>query len=405
MKNWLRKSARACATISLLASAELLAQTELPVPASAAASKSPAIALLDARDAPEWQGWLKEAGWQIVVPAGLADNASIDTRVQALAAATQAAVKSSTVDPARVYIAGRGEAATAVFYAISRMPDAWAAGLALGGSPTAAVNTDRIFAANFTDTPVLWVRSGAGDEALAARLKSQGLNIEWRSPEGLTNGAVFDWLSHHRHDEFPISIDCETNSPTFADCFWIHVVKFDPAEKNDVLPSTHLSPGSGAALDLGGFGFKPEDPGPGVLISYLPEKYHGPLKMGDRIVELDGKPLENGKQYVELMAQATSERRVMIMIQRGKDRLRVESRIVLPVRDPIVTARVQAHWDAENKSIEIISRAIDEMRVTVPAEWLPAGLAWNGLTLENVSKPGCVQLSINQEILHAAECR
>lgn len=404
MKNWLRKSVRAWPTISLLACAALSAQSELPVPAAAAPAKSPAIALLDPRDAPEWQAWAKEAGWRIVVPANLSANASLDARAQALAAAAQEAVKSSGVDPARIYIAGRGEAGTAVFYAISRIPDAWAAGLALGGSLAAALNTDRIFAANFTNTPVLWVGGAAGDQALAAKLKAAGLNLEWRSPAGLTNAAVFEWLSHQTRDEFPLTIDCETNSPNFASCYWIHVTKFDPAERNDVLPSTHLSPGSGAALDLGGFGFKPDDPGPGVVVSYLADKYRGPLKMGDRIIELDGKPLENARQYVDLMAKTTSEKRVIVMIQRGKDRVRLETSIVLPVRDPIVTARVEARYDAETRGIEIVSRSITEMRVTVPRQWLPANLAWNGLTLEDISQPGCIQLSVDKEILHAAEC-
>lgn len=389
----------------MLALAPLWSQTEIPVPAAAGAAKTPAIALLDPADQAQWQPWAKEAGWKIVTPANLAEGASIDARVQALAAAVQEAVKSSGVEAARVYIAGRGEAASAVFYAISREPDAWAAGLALGGSPAQAIDTDRVFAANFTNTPVLWLGAAAGDEALAKKLKAAGLNVEWRSPTGLTNAVVFQWLAQHARDEFPAGVDCETNSPNFGSCYWIRMTKFDPAERNDVLPSTHLSPGSGAALDLGGFGFKPDDAGPGVLISFLPEKYHGPLKMGDRIIELDGKPLENAQAYMDLMAKSTAERRTIAMIQRGKERVRVETRIVLPVRDPVVTARVQARYDAETKGIDIVSRSVTEMRVTIPPQWVPANLAWNGLTLEDITKPGCIALSIDKELLHAAECK
>ena len=55
---------------------------------------------------------------------------------------------------------------------------------------------------------------------------------------------------------------------------------------NDVLPSTRLQGSNGAALNLGGFGYKPDDPGPGVLVSMLPDKYSGPLKMGDRIAKV-----------------------------------------------------------------------------------------------------------------------
>ena len=119
----------------------------------------PAIALLDAADAAQWQNWTRELGWQVIAPEG-ANIPNIDARVQALATAVEAAIQNGSVDPARVYIAGRGDAAAAVFYAISRIPDLWAAGAALGGSPKAALDTNRIFAANFTNVPVLWVSWG-----------------------------------------------------------------------------------------------------------------------------------------------------------------------------------------------------------------------------------------------------
>ncbi|HWC96573.1 MAG TPA: hypothetical protein VG456_07485, partial [Candidatus Sulfopaludibacter sp.] len=98
-------------------------------------------------------------------------------------------------------------------------------------------------------------------------------------------------------------------------------------------------------------------------------------------------------------------KRVTVMIQRGKDRLRLETRIVLPVHDPVVTARVQAKYDLETKGIDIVSRTVTEMKVTIPAHWVPAVLSWNGLTLEDISKPGCLDLTMEKEILHAAVCQ
>jgi len=404
LRNWPRKSVLACATISLLAAAR--AQSDLPVPtATAAPGKSPAVAVLDPAELEQWRNWTREVGWKVIAPAGLAPNAAIDTRVQAVALAVGQAVTDGTVDAAHIYVAGRGEAAAAVFYTISRIPDLWAAGIALGGSPKAAVNSDRIFAANFTHAPVLWVSSGAGDAALAANLKNAGINMEWRAAAGLTNGVVFDWLLQHSRDQFPSTIDCETNSPTFGNCYWVQMTKFDPNERNDVLPSTHLSAGNGAALDLGGFSAKMDDPSPGLLIAKLPEKYNGPLKVGDRLLELDGKPIENARGYLDMMAKVTEEKRVAVMIQRGKDRQRLETRIVLPVRDPVVTARVQGKYDPETKGIDIVSRTVTEMKVTLPEAWLPAVISWNGLTLENITKPGCLLLSMEKEILHAAVCQ
>jgi len=142
-----------------------------------------------------------------------------------------------------------------------------------------------------------------------------------------------------------------------------------------------------------------------VLIGYLADKYNGPLKLNDRIVALDGKPLENAKQYQGLMEKMTEDRPVVVTVQRGKERIRLETRVVLPARDAGVTARVHAQYLSAEKEIQIVSRTVTEMRVTVPAEWVPASLSWNGLTLESIKERGCWTLSMQKEILHAEKCK
>ncbi len=417
-RDWSRKSVPGCGTISrcgrapllragllgVLAWGRLAAQTpaELPRPA-VSATKTPAIALIDAADAAQWQTWAQGVGWSVIAPSGTA--AAIDLRVQALAAAVQEAIQKGGVDPGHVYLAGRGEAAAGVFYAISRVPDLWAAAVALGGSPQPAIDTDRIFTANFTNVPVLWVSGGANDEGLAGQLKAAGLNLEWRAASATNNAAIFEWLSKRRRDEFPAEIDCETSAPGFARCYWIQMDKFDVNERNDVLPSTQLKAGSRAGLDLGGFGYKLDDPGPGILVSFLPEKYGGPLKMGDRIMALDGKPIENGRQYAENMSMAVEEKAVVAAVQRGKERIRMETRIVLPRRDPVITARVEAQYLPQDKEIQIVSRTVKEMRVTIPPHWAEGTkLFWNGLSLEKIEAPGCWVLTVDKELLRAARC-
>jgi predicted esterase len=393
-RSWPGKSVLACGIISLLA----------PVAAAAQATpaKSPAIVLVDGADAAQWQTWTKDLGWQVIAPA-VNPNPNPDLRVQALASAVEAAIRDAGVDPARVYLAGRGDAAAVVFYAISRVPDLWAAGIALGGSPKPAVDTNRLFAANFTNVPVLWIGESGG-QALAEKLKSAGLNLEWRLAKGIANADVFEWLAHQQRDQFPAAIDCETNSPTFARCYWIRMTKFDASERNDVLPSTRVAGGSGAALDLGAFGYDANDPGPGVPVSSLPKSYSGPLKVGDRILALDGKPIQDARQFVETMEQIVEEKPAVAMVQRGKERIRVETRIVVPKRDAAVTARVQAQYSPADKEIQIISRTVTEMRVTVPPAWAPAKLYWNGLSLEELKAPGCYVLTVEKELLHASPC-
>src|SRR5438105_899311 len=235
-RSWPNGFAHAC-VISLLGGV-LLAQPP----------KTPAIALVDGADAVQWQNWTRDLGWRIIAP-DTAPNTPIDQRVLALAAQVEAAIKGGAVDPARVYLAGRGDAAATVFYAISRVPDLWAAGAAVGGSPKPAIDTGRVFAANFTNVPVLWV-SGEEGKALADKLKAAKLNLEWRSvSSGGTAAAVIEWLAAHRRDPVPQEVDCETNSPQFARCYWIQMTKFDAAERNDVLVSTRVAVATGGALD------------------------------------------------------------------------------------------------------------------------------------------------------------
>ena len=372
--------------------------------AQPASQKPAAIALVDGADAVQWQKWVQETGWKVIAPQG-APSANSDQRVLALAAQVEAEIKAGSVDPARIYLAGRGDAAAMVFFTISRVPDLWAAGAAIGGSPKPAIDSGRIFAANFTNVPVLWV-SGEEDRPLAERLKAANLNLEWQSAaQGGSATAVIQWLGRHQRPAFPPDVDCETNSPQFARCYWVQLTKFDAAERNDVLPASRIAGGSGASLDLGGFGFKLDDAGPGVLVGYLADKYNGPLKLNDRIVALDGKPLENAKQYQAVMEKMTEERSVVVTVQRGKERIRLETRVVLPARDAGVTARVHAQYLPAEKEIQIVSRTVTEMRVTVPAEWVPASLSWNGLTLESIKEPGCWTLSMQKEILHAEKCK
>jgi predicted esterase len=406
---------RACATISLLLAwpfGAQAAQTQPPAaPAQppAAQSRTPAIALLDADDAVQWRVWTREPGWQVIAPPGTGAP-DIDSRLRALAAAVDSAIQSGSVDPARVYIAGRGDAVASVFYAISRMPDLWAAGVAIGGSPKAALDSNRIFAANSTLVPLLWIARD-DSRAMAEKLTAARLNLEWHPLErppasgGFNTAALLQWLARHKRDAFPISIDCETNSPTFARCYWIQPTKFDAGERNDVLASTRIPGGTGAALDLGAFEFKVDDPGPGVLVTLLAAKYTGPLKTGDRLMALDGKPLASAREYLEVLEKLTEEKPATVTVQRGKERIRVETRVVLPRRDSGVTARVQAQYLPAEKEIQIISRTITEMRVTVAPEWIPATLVWNGLSLENLQEAGCWVLAVQKELLHAEKCK
>jgi hypothetical protein len=367
-------------------------------------SRSPLLVLLGG-DTKTWESACRERGWQVIEPWSEIAEKSTDQRLKALAAKVEEAVKSSSIDPNRVYLAAQGNSVPALFYVASRMPDLWAAAVAAGGSPRAAIDSNRLFAANTTNLPILWLFADKQEEPLGKKLQSAGLNLEWREPAAAKPAEVFDWLATHARDAFPTTADCETGSAVFGHCYWIEITKFDPAESNDVLDSTRVVPlGSSATLAIGPFGFDPAEAGPGVLVASLPEKYSGPLKLNDRIVEMGGKELKNGAAYAQMLYQTFEEKPVVVMIARGKEHVRLETKIAISPRAEPLTARVRAQYLPDLQEVEVVSRAITQMKLTLPASWLPVKINWNGTELANASAAGCWLLDEQKELLTAKQC-
>jgi hypothetical protein len=281
----------------------------------------------------------------------------------------------------------------------------WAAAVAAGGSPRAAIDSNRVFAANTTNLPVLWLFAHKEEEPLGQKLKSGGFNLEWREEAAAKPAEILDWLAAHQRNPYPTTADCETGSPLFAHCYWVEMTRFDPAERNDVLDSTRVQPiGSGASLAIGPFGFDPTAPGPGVEVARLPEKYEGPLKLHDRILALAGKELKDGAEYAQILYQTFDEKPVVVMIARGKEHIRLETRIMLPHRDESVTARVRATYLPDLKEVEVISRTVTQMKLTLPAAWLPVKISWNGTEVAKAEAAGCWLLDEQKELLSAKRC-
>lgn len=350
--------------------------------APAAAEPRPLLVFLAAADYwKSWQPHIAERGWSLVVPSPLSPT---DGAAKALEAILEDFQQRSRVDSRRVFLAGHGEGSFAVFYFAARVPDLWAAALAIEGSPKPAIDSNRLFAANTQLVPVLWV-SPLEDQGLKAR----GYNLERPPKTSFTSKQALDWLAAHLRDPFPPKVDCESGHPAFTRCYWVEMTKLDFTRRNDVLPSTRVPPGSGASLALGGFGFDPAQLGPGLLVGWLPENYSGTLKLGDRIVAVGGKPIADGHAYIDYMDQVKEQKLVMVMIQRGKERLRVETHIVLPKRGEFQTARIQAEFLTEFRQLQIISRGVAEVRLTLPPYWVPCPINWNGLAAGQADRPGC----------------
>jgi len=223
--------------------------------------------------------------------------------------------------------------------------------------------------------------------------------------EQATPQEIFAWLAGHHRDPLPAEVDCETDSPSFPRCYWIEMTRFDPAERNDVLPLTRVQAGSGATLDLGGFGFNPQAEGPGVVVTWLPENYKGPLKLNDRILSMGGKVIQDARDYMRQMDQTVEEKPAAVMIDRGGQRTRLETKIILPKRTGSVTARVQGHYLPDLKQIQILSRAVTQMRITVAEGWAGATINWNGSDLAKAESPGCWLLDEPKELLSGRRCQ
>ena len=346
----------------------------------------------------QWRELVAPRGWAVLVPLLYSGN---DPGAKALDLALADILKRVNADPLRVYLAGAGPSATEVFYTLSRLPDRFAAGLAIQGNPAPAINTNRLFGANTQAVPVLWIQPPPGTELARQKLAAAQYNVQVR--DNLTDAQILDWLAGQRRDAFPSTIDCETGNPDFGRCYWIEMTKFDPRRRNDALPSTRVHPGSGASLGLGGFGFDAGAAVPGVLVGWLPDGYQGPLKLNDRILSVAGKTIADGREYLRFMDEMKDEKPVAVVVERGKERLRLETKIVLPKREEVITARVQGRYLADQKEALIISRAVTEMRVTIPEGWAPLNLSWNGVDLK-ADSAGCWLLSQEQDPPSARRC-
>lgn len=372
--------------------------------AAAPAVKSPLLVLLGGQTT-IWQNACHERGWQFLEPWSPLKAGSFDERVKALADKVREAETRLPVDPNRVYLAAQGDSVPALFYVAARIPDLWAAAVAAGGSPRAAIDSDRLFAANTTNLPVLWVFSEKDEAALGKKLESAGFNLDSQERPEVKPSEIFDWLADHERDPFPTTADYETGDRLFNHSYWVEITRFDPAEKNDVLGSTRVTPlGSGAILAAGPFAYNSADPGPGVLVTALPHNYTGPLKVNDRIVEMSGKALKNAAEFAQILYRTFDERPVVIMVQRGKERVRIETRIVVAPRPEQVTARVRAHFLPELHRIEVVSREVTQMKLTLPDFWLPATINWNGTDLAQAKTAGCWLLDEKKELLTASRC-
>ena len=349
----------------------------------------------------EWKSWSEIAasrGWHILMPVTAAGGDGAAKMLDAMVSDARAKNKLAN---APFYLVGAGPLAPMVMYVICRAPHIFNAGLAISGSARPAVDTDRLFAGNTALAPVGWALTAeerAEQGPVYQKMQTRGFRLEvLESPTILQ---AMNWLAKHPYTAYPLKVDCETGSPAMTRCYWIQPTEFDPALRNDALPSTRVPPEVTASLDFGGFGYSLAKPGPGVVVEFLPDNYKGPLKVGDRLTALSGKAILDPKHYVELMGEVKEEKPVAVTIERmegkEKERVRLVTRYVLRKREEVITARIQAEYLMDAKEIVIVTRTVSALRVTVPEAWAPVTINWNGQQVATPHNAGCYVLSMKE---------
>ncbi len=336
--------------------------------------------------------------WLVVIPYAPGNS---DGGAKAIEVIVGDAVKRLEADPSRVYLAGAGPTTADVFYTLARVPDIFAAGLAVQGNPINAINSNKLYAANTQGAPLLWLAPPEFTGKLQAKLKEAEYTFE--TAGNLTNQQVQQWLASHRKPDFPVKVDCESHSLVFARCYWLEVTQPNPRRRNDVVPSTRVRAGTGGSLDLGGFGYDPADKGPGAQVVWLPDNYQGPLQLKDRIIAVAGVEIKDGRDYAERLDSMADTKAIAVMVQRGQERIRIETKVVLPERETLQTTRVQGIYTAEQHELLLITRGVSGLRVRLPKDWAPAKALWNGNEL-SLPKEGCWQLTEKEGEFSAAPC-
>ena len=336
----------------------------------------------------QWASIAADLHWKLSIPTG-------DLNPLALQKAVDEAKRKGGVDENRVYLLGIGEAAPAVFYAVSRIPHLWAAAVAVNGNLRALIQSNHVFAANSRNVPLLWLLNPDEEKVAAwslARLKEAGFRCEVRSGAKLTLKEPLDWFNGKRRDPAPKLVEYETGTLPFTRCYWLEISKVDPAQKNDVLQTTRVKPGSGASLAAGSFGYNPNAPGPGLVIGWLPKDYNGPLKLDDRILSVGGKAISDAADYERLLESMNEERAIALSVQRGKERIRIETRVVIARRDENWTAQIRGEFSPESHDLFVITRGVGEVKLDLPGEFVPAKVNWNGNPMGELEIAGCYML-------------
>jgi hypothetical protein len=115
--------------------------------------------------------------------------------------------------------------------------------------------------------------------------------------------------------------------------------------------------------------------------------------------------VKNAAEFAQILYRTFEEKPVVAMVERGKEHLRLETKIEMAPRAEPVTARVRAQYLPDLQEVEVVSRAITQMKLTLPEAWLPVKINWNGTEVANATAAGCWLLDEQKELLTGKRCQ
>ncbi len=348
----------------------------------------------------QMQAGVEQKGWRLLIPSSPKLPLWSDWGALAVREIIDQESDTGAIDRSRVYLLALGSATPAAFSLVSRLPDMWAAAIAVEGDPRPAIDNARLFAANAAGIPFLWVaneQTQQTQQSLIEKLRQASFPVDITKAENLNLGQVIATFENRQRPEAPETVDFETDSLQFSRCYWVEITALDAGLRNDVLGESRVKPGSGAALSIGPFGYNLAEPGPGVEVSWLPPDYKGPLKLQDRIVAIRGKEVADPPAYQKMMDAEDEPADAAVTVERGGRRIRLENRILLPNRVIPPTARVKAERTSKPPGIQIVSRGVSGLRLHIPKDWIPAAVNWNGLDQGTLKAAGCWEMALVED--------
>ena len=310
---------------------------------SPAKPNAPVAVILDAKPG----RWPVPADWMKLVPQ--VDGLS-DIGIKATELMLADAAKRTNVNVNRVYLLGEAQFVT---FAVSRIPDIWAAAASVGGDAKLAFATNKIYTANSQLVPKL---------------------------EAASEKEAIDFVAKQESMPMPPKVDCETGNQGFTRCYFLQITKFDMRMMNQALGTTRVSSGPLVYLAIGQVAYSPD------MEVTAPV---GSLKAGDRIVGFNGKEVNDHNEYERLLAKMNDGQPVTLTVQRGKQRQRIETSAKVAKNEEPLSARIQAEYSVESKELLIISRAVAEFVVQLPRPWSGATINWNGVEVSKNTAAGC----------------